>query len=99
MSDKSNLFLIIFIIFVLVAVYFWYTQFRDVNVETTVSSPGEHQLLGREFVLLINKLRAITIDAGFFSDERFMSLKDLTPVIEMPEKVGRDNPFSSYVFW
>lgn len=94
MSDKSNLFLVIFIVFVLVSVYFWYTQFRDVSMEATISSSSEHQLLGREFVLLINKLRAITIDAGFFSDEKFLLLKDLTPTIEMPEKVGRDNPFS-----
>lgn len=94
MSDKSNLFLIIFIVLSLVTVYFWYTQFREVDVSATMSSAGESHLLGREFVLLINKLRAITIDAGFFSDERFTSLRDLTPVIEIPEKFGRSNPFA-----
>jgi len=95
MSDKSNLFLIIFIVLTLIAVYFWYTQFRNVDVSVTMSSAGENQLVGREFVFLINKLRAISIDSGFFGDERFTSLKDLTPTIKIPEKFGRSNPFAS----
>ncbi len=81
-------------VFVLVAVYFWYTQFRTVNTSESSTVTDQNQLLGRQFVLLVNKLKAISIDSSFFSSEKFTSLMDLTPTIEIPEKFGRENPFA-----
>ena len=94
-KDRSNIFLLIFIIFVLAAVYFWYTQFRTPATDASLAA-GQQQLVGREFVVLINKLKAITINTDFFSEPKFTSLKDLTPIIELPQQIGRDNPFAPF---
>ncbi len=75
--------------------YFVYTQFKMPAVGTALSI-GQTQLLGGDFLAMVEKLKILKINFAFFSDETYVGMKDLTPVIATPPVVGRPNPFSGF---
>jgi len=61
--------------------------------EDSVSGAGSAGEEGGDFVTMINKLKTLNLDVGFFSSKEFMFLKNLTPDIIPPVERGRKNPF------
>ena len=53
----------------------------------------ERLAVSKDFVAAINKIKKVEVDVAFFDSKDFKSLVDLTPELEKPEKVGRENPF------
>ncbi len=62
-------------------------------IPVDVLIPAENQIAGQDILVLIDKLKAVSIDASLFSSTLFTNLKDLgTPI--NPEAQGRPNPFA-----
>jgi len=90
-KNRTNiLFLLLFIILLLIG-FLWYIKIRKISIDLDLSS-DEH-ILGQQFLSTIEKLKKTEVDVGFFDSPSFQALKDLTPVIDFPEVVGRANPF------
>jgi hypothetical protein len=49
--------------------------------------------IGREIVTTLNRLKSITIDPDFFTEERFQRLVDFSVDIQ-EQPVGKNNPFN-----
>jgi hypothetical protein len=92
MENKTNILFIIFLLIFAAVGYFWYSRISESAGEGTISISQE-EIFGAEFLSSIKKLKTLEFDTAFFEDEEFQALQDLTPVIEVPEEVGRDNPF------
>jgi hypothetical protein len=91
MKIKENLILLIFIVLVLGGGYYWYEYIRSPVL--TGESFTDAEVFGREFLSMAARMKRIQISADFLQSSAFVFLKDLTPIIEMPEMVGRPNPF------
>lgn len=61
-------------------------------VDTPGGANGE-DMVGKELLITLSKLKSLTLDDSFFNDSIFVSLTDFSnPII--PQEVGRSNPFS-----
>jgi len=89
---KSKIIPIIFVLILLVFGYIYYTRSQN-PVSPDVSLNQDTRIAGQELVAAMNRIEKLTLDIDFFSDPAFKNLKDLTPVIVMPQKTGRPNPF------
>jgi len=92
MKFKENIIVIVLGILVLAGAYFWYSRFRTPYLSQ--SQAGDSINKEGEFLVMINKMSNIKLDAEFLKSEKFLQLKDLAPVVEVPENPGRDNPFA-----
>ncbi|MFH1979053.1 MAG: hypothetical protein ABII97_01545 [Patescibacteria group bacterium] len=90
-TNKTNILFIIFVILLFVAGFFIYTNLKEGSLGSV--SVSAERVLGKEFVATIGKIKTIRIDTAFFDSSEFNALIDLTPVIELPEEIGRTNPF------
>lgn len=89
---SKNIIIAIFVIILLVFSYLLYSR------RNTLSSSGDTvnkqtRATGQELVLSMNRIKTLQIDTDFFTSDSFMALRDSTPVIEVPQKIGRPNPF------
>ncbi len=90
--NKTNITFIIILLLVLGGGYFTFTSLKadgPVLNEQIVKK----EIARKDFLKLIDKLKETSIDIDFFSNEKFVELKDLSVTIELPEKTGRLNPF------
>ena len=71
--------------------YFFFSSSSTVPVGLLVPSDG--QVVGQDVLVLVEKLRTISIDQNVFSEALFTSLQDRT-VSLTPESQGRQNPFA-----
>lgn len=102
MFNKRNLIFIISIAILAVAGYYFYANFFKNNnsVLTSINSIGvgfnspNEEIVGKDFVESVTRIRNIQIDTDFFNRTDFKALKDITPVVPAPEKVGKTNPFA-----
>lgn len=92
MRFRENTIVIIMALLVLAGVYFWYSRFRTPNLSQPQA--GDSATEGGEFLMVINKMGNIRLNTEFLKSEKFLRLKDLAPVIEVPENPGRNNPFA-----
>ncbi|MEK9184661.1 MAG: hypothetical protein AAB866_00660 [Patescibacteria group bacterium] len=60
-----------------------------VQVDKTASD----QVVGKDLLIALNRLNAITLDDSLFRDAVFATLNDFSVEI-VPQAVGRNNPFS-----
>jgi len=91
MNIKENVLFILFALFILAASYFWYTTWREPAVPK--DSFNQTDIFGVDFLTMAARMKKIKLEAGFLQSSAFLSLKDLTPIIQLPEKTGRYNPF------
>lgn len=62
-------------------------------VTDTYENASEEDVVGREFLITLSKLKSLNLDGSIFKDPVFVSLNDFSnPII--PQEVGRNNPFS-----
>jgi hypothetical protein len=89
---KSNLIFLVLVIAVLAYGYYWFTENLSVTGEV---SYDQVEIFGKDFLLLSERIEKIKLDPSFLQSEAFLSLKDLTPVIEYPfeTEIGKFNPF------
>ncbi|MDO8555100.1 MAG: hypothetical protein Q7R75_00850 [bacterium] len=92
MKFKENIIVIVLSILVLAGAYFWYSKFRTPYLSQ--SQAGDSTNAEGGFLAVINKMGDIKLDTEFLRSEKFLQLKDLAPVIEVPENPGRNNPFA-----
>ncbi|MBU1091703.1 hypothetical protein KKA27_02485 [Patescibacteria group bacterium] len=96
MKNRTNIFLIIFLVVFLISAYFWYSKSQKESESGGIITDARQEEAKKSddtFVLAIGKLKTIDLDVGFFVSEKFQSLEDLTPDIVYPAEVGRRNPF------
>lgn len=92
MKFKENIIVIVLSILVLAGTYFWYSRFRTPYLSQSQAGGSINEDGG--FLAVINKMNDIKLDTEFLRSEKFLQLKDLAPVIEVPENPGRNNPFA-----
>ena len=92
MKFKENIIVIVLGILVLAGAYFWYSRFRTPSLSQPQAADSINEK--RQFLLMINTMSNIDLDTEFLKGEKFLQLKDLAPVVEVPENPGRDNPFA-----
>ena len=72
--------------------YYFLIRSSTSVADLIVSSSGE--AIGQDILVLVDKLKTISIDSSFLTGALFTSLKDFgTPLV--PESQGRSNPFGS----
>ncbi|MDD5032755.1 MAG: hypothetical protein PHC85_01370 [Candidatus Pacebacteria bacterium] len=108
MFNKRNLIFILSLAILAVASYYIYANFfKGGSSSGSVALPSidsinlgspailaDESIVGKDFVEIVTRIRNIEIDTGFFGRSDFKALKDLTPVIPYPDKIGRENPFA-----
>lgn len=88
-----NLLIIIGVIVLTVGAFFAYTIYFVQEDSTLLVEEFGDQFVGREVVLELEKIRAITLDGDLFSSATYQSLVDRS--IEVAdEPTGRNNPFA-----
>lgn len=92
MKNHINIYFFLFLLLFVAGFFFWYLKLRVPVAD--VGQTADELLESERFLAMVNKIRMIQIDTSFFSNEVFLSLKDLTPIIKIPDDLGRINPFS-----
>jgi len=91
-STLKNLIVIPGLLLIAGVGFYMYTQNQNaVSGRTTVDNAAEIETSA--FLMKLNELDNIKLEAQIFTDDRFNSLVDLSKPI-VPEQVGRDNPFN-----
>lgn len=87
--------LIIFISIAIAILFMAYSYLTGDSKKETLLAEEEAGLnpVGREFILLLDKLNSIKLDQSLFASPAFQSLKDSSVSIPS-EAVGRGNPFA-----
>src|SRR3989344_5193887 len=92
-SQKNSLFIPVLVILavLIIAGYLYFSRGNTGAVlETQVKTADE--VIGKDLLLSLLKLKTIHLDASLFKDPVFLCLQDWT--IELvPQPVGRNNPF------
>jgi len=90
---KNKTALIILIVLIIV---FWLYKRSGTEVEpliTALQGNTSGQILGAELLVELQRLKSLSqLDANFFDNRTFASLKDISVVVS-PQPIGRDNPF------
>ena len=74
--------------------YYFFLRSPDTTViSTDLIVPQEGEVVGQDILVLVDKLKTISIDSSLFSGALFSNLKD-EGVILTPESQGRSNPFA-----
>ncbi len=93
-KTAKNLIIVLGLVTVAFAGYFMFMQqsATTLSFDTNEEVIQNMQANNRLFIERGRQLEVIELDLGFFTDDRFLSLKSFdTPIVEQP--VGRDNPF------
>lgn len=90
--NRQKILLGILGIVVIVAAFYYSNLWRSSEVLVAITST-ETPVVGEEVLVLVNKLKNVTIDPTIFQDNLFFSLKDLSISIS-PENTMRPNPFA-----
>lgn len=92
-SQKNSLFipvLVILAVLIIVGYFFFSRGNSDAVLESQIKTADE--VIGKDLLLSLLKLKTIKLDDSLFKDKVFLSLQDWT--IELvPQPVGRNNPF------
>ena len=65
----------------------------ELSVDLTFSDPVE-EILGRQILSSLNKVKGIKMDSDFLKDQTFQSLQDFTVTIPK-QNAGRRDPFAT----
>ena len=93
MNNKSNIIFIVLAASIVAVGAWWYFFYDSGNLPPlTVDSPPTNPTQAH-FQTLVSQLKPITINTEILTDDRFLSLQDLTtPITE--EQKGRSDPFA-----
>lgn len=91
---KKNILVIVLVVAILSTGIIWYMYFGSTPSEpvTRVSEKEENEET-RNLVSMLASLQSLRIDTAFFDDPIYKSLIDFSPTIEIPDNLGRANPF------
>ena len=93
-SNIKKIFIGLAILFTFGALgYYMFLKNPNTILTLDVLIPEENQVAGQDILVLIEKLKAISIDASLFSSTLFTNLKDLQVPLNT-EAAGRPNPFA-----
>lgn len=98
MFKNNKIILLVLVVIVAFAGYNYVFKKKPVsdNSVLAVDTPGgenEEDMIGRELLITLSKLKSLTLDDSFFKDPVFISLNDFSsPIVR--QEVGRSNPFS-----
>lgn len=91
-KPSSKSILIVVAVFIVLAIAYFYFQ-GDRPVETGLVQDPTSSAAAARVVSLLTQIQSLKIDAEFFNDAVYNTLKDHTQTI-MPVEVGRRNPFA-----
>lgn len=102
MIKKENILIIILVGAILITAFVWFRYFQNQGgpeiIAVTQNNEEDKAILAtdKEFIALLKTLETIKLEADFLDDPIYKKLRDLTPLIILPETKGRDNPFTPY---
>ncbi len=79
-------------IMVIVAAFYYSNLWKSSDVLVAMTST-ETTVVGEDVLILVNRLKSVTIDPTIFQDSLFSSLTDQSIAI-FPENIARPNPFA-----
>lgn len=91
--NRQKILLGVLAIVVIVAVIYYSNLWKSTSVGEVLTMSGQEEVVGQDVLVIVNKLRQVTIDPSIFSDPLFTSLKDISITIN-PENQARFNPFA-----
>ncbi len=95
---SKNTILVLALIVVGIVGYYIFASRGGTSAPLTQVESGLSDPIGQQIVVELNRLRALqNINADFFKDPAFASLRDYTQVV-VPQPVGRGNPFAPVGF-
>ncbi len=93
-NSKKTIYIIIALVVAAAGVYF-YTMGTPTDPDAGLTPDGvtsEADLVGTRVLTLLNQIKVLNVDAGFFKTAAYSSLVDHTvPIYE--QSVGKSNPF------
>jgi len=92
MKSNTNIIFIVLLLMLLFGGYFLYSQLQIPEVDTAFSSEQAY-LLGQDFLKMVEKIKKVKISTEFLDTSLFESLEGSTSIIEVPQDIGRENPF------
>ncbi len=93
-KNKVMLPVIILVIVLGIIGYFYISSSgNDSDLLVQADKDTNDQVVGRDLLVALNRLNAITLNDSLFKDVIFASLNDFSVQI-VPQAVGRNNPFS-----
>ena len=66
---------------------------KDSDIKVNLDGSSTTDLVGQDILVLVEKLKTISIDQNVFSGPMFSNLRDFTQVVS-PEPQGKVNPFA-----
>ncbi len=78
---------------IVVAIIYYTNLWRSTSLGEILATPEEEGVVGEDVLILVNKLRQVSIDTTIFDDTLFTSLQDLSIPVN-PENQARFNPFA-----
>ena len=99
---RQNILVVIFIVIILLIGYIWHAYTKPssnppVIATSSYSFSQEQELLGEEFLQMLNILSSIHLDTTLFDDPIFNELVDFSAeIVFTPIEPGRANPFAPF---
>ncbi len=78
---------------VVIAGVYYSNLWTQTPIGEILATTEEQTTVGEDVLILVNKLKMVTIDPTIFSDSLFTSLQDLSVPVD-PENQSRFNPFA-----
>lgn len=68
-------------------------QAQSTDEETIAPTGEEREIIGKDLLVVLEKIESIKLDESIFTDPAFVSLQDYSITL-VPETAGRINPFA-----
>ena len=94
LSPNTKKILIISAVVIIVGFLGYYFLVRTSTPVTDLITSSNGEIVGQDILVLVNKLKTISIDSSFLTSALFTNLKDFA-VSLVPEPQVRSNPFGS----
>ncbi|MCR4334271.1 MAG: hypothetical protein NUV47_00875 [Patescibacteria group bacterium] len=94
-SKNKTILSVVILVLILGLIGYFYVSSSGNNSDILlqVEETQNDQIVGKDLLMALNRLNAITLDDSLLKDSVFNSLNDFSVTI-VPQAVGRDNPFS-----
>ena len=86
---------VVVLLLIIAGWYFLGGKSEPASYLTEIAGDPVEAIIGRDLLIALEKMRAVTLDVSLFNDSSYKSLQDTT-VIVPTQPIGRHNPFAPF---